>query len=53
VRPQGESGLRVSFSTDDRKVVSGPDGYFEETGYMVTATVSPELVVLVDVQQRH
>jgi hypothetical protein len=48
IRPRGESELQIRFNANGKSVSFGPEGYFEGTGgYVVTATVSPELTVSV------
>lgn len=48
VRPQGETGVRVSFEAGLQRVDSGPQGYFEAGGgYRVTATIGTNLGVSV------
>jgi hypothetical protein len=40
VQPRGETGLTLAFERGGRRVVHGPDGYFEASGgYKVVATV--------------
>jgi uncharacterized lipoprotein YajG len=47
VNPRGESGLRVVFDAAGRTVDSGEQGYFEATGYRVSAVISTNLNVSV------
>lgn len=48
VRPQGETGVRVSFEAGSQRVDSGPQGYFEAGGgYRVKATIGTNLGVSV------
>jgi hypothetical protein len=47
IHPRGESGLQVRFNANGQIVSFGPQGYFEANGYVVTATVSPKLIVSV------
>ncbi|MEY2805886.1 MAG: hypothetical protein RIR65_303 [Planctomycetota bacterium] len=40
VQPRGETGLTLAFEREGRRVMHGPDGYFEASGgYEVVATV--------------
>lgn len=48
VRPQGETGVRVSFEAGSQRVDSGSQGYFEAGGgYRVKATIGTNLGVSV------
>lgn len=51
VSPSGESGLQLEFDAKGKRFKSVPQGYFESgSNAKVTATVSPEFVVTVDVK---
>ena len=53
VRPTGESGLGISFRTNDRDIALPPSGYFEGGGqYSVTVAVTPELTASLDSRLR-
>lgn len=53
VRPQGETGVRLTFETGSQRVDSGSQGYFEPGGgYRVTATVATNLSVSVTEELR-
>lgn len=48
VRPQGDSGVRLTFEAGSQHVDSGAQGYFEAGGgYRVTATIGTNLGVSV------
>jgi hypothetical protein len=50
VSPSGDSGLRFEFDANGKHFASAPDCYIENSPlYRVTATVSPDFKVKVDV----
>jgi len=46
VRPQGKSGIRISFDASGPHIAPREQGYFE-SGYRVKVTIEPDLQVLV------
>lgn len=46
-RPRGESAVRVIFDAAGRSVNSGEQGYFEASGYRVSAVIDTNLTVSV------
>ena len=53
IRPNGESGLAISFNAAGRRSDLPPQGYFEAGGnYAVTAVIGPDLEATVDATLR-